>query len=113
MVAPQASSGAIRSPKTAELVAQTLRKMIVDGQLTDGAATVVDCVGSEASLAQALQVGGGVQRLDGDARERRERRVALRRERVGLAPLRLGPGNGIGRSHTESRTSSYLGEAKA
>jgi DNA-binding FadR family transcriptional regulator len=36
MIAPQATSGAVRSPKTAELVAQTLRKMIVDGQLKDG-----------------------------------------------------------------------------
>lgn len=29
-------AGAVRSPKTAELVARTLRKMIVDGQLKDG-----------------------------------------------------------------------------
>ena len=28
--------GAIRSPKTAELVARTLRRMVVDGQLKDG-----------------------------------------------------------------------------
>lgn len=31
-----AASGAVRTPKTAELVAGTLRRMIVDGQLTDG-----------------------------------------------------------------------------
>jgi DNA-binding FadR family transcriptional regulator len=36
MVAPPSTSGVVRSPKTAELVAQTLRKMIVDGQLKDG-----------------------------------------------------------------------------
>lgn len=30
------SAGAVRSPKTAELVAGTLRRMIVDGQLSDG-----------------------------------------------------------------------------
>src|SRR3954469_12018121 len=39
MIGPDAvsSGGApIRSPKTAELVAGTLRRMIVDGQLTDG-----------------------------------------------------------------------------
>ena len=36
---------------------------MVEGQLTDGVGTVVDCVGSEASLTQALQVvapGGDV-----------------------------------------------------
>lgn len=31
-----AASGRVRSPKTAELVARTLRRMVVDGQLTDG-----------------------------------------------------------------------------
>lgn len=36
MMSPQATSGAVRSPKTAELVAGTLRRMIVDGQLKDG-----------------------------------------------------------------------------
>jgi len=36
MIAPGALPGAVRSPKTAELVAGTLRRMIVDGQLTDG-----------------------------------------------------------------------------
>jgi DNA-binding FadR family transcriptional regulator len=34
--AEKAASGAVRSPKTAELVARTLRRMVVDGQLTDG-----------------------------------------------------------------------------
>jgi hypothetical protein len=29
-------SGTVRSPKTAELVARTLRRMVVDGQLNDG-----------------------------------------------------------------------------
>ena len=33
---PSASGGAIRSPKTAELVAGTLRRMVVDGQLKEG-----------------------------------------------------------------------------
>ena len=51
MVAPQAISGAVRSPKTAELVAQTLRKMIVDGQLTDG-----DFLPYEADLMTHFQV---------------------------------------------------------
>ena len=32
----QRSGTQIRSPKTAELVAGTLRRMVVDGQLTDG-----------------------------------------------------------------------------
>lgn len=36
MAAPEAAFGAVRSPKTAELVARTLRKMVVDGQLSDG-----------------------------------------------------------------------------
>ena len=31
-----ASRAAVRSPKTAELVAGTLRRMVVDGQLKDG-----------------------------------------------------------------------------
>jgi GntR family transcriptional repressor for pyruvate dehydrogenase complex len=51
MVAPEARSGAVRSPKTAELVAQTLRKMIVDGQLTDG-----DFLPFEADLMTHFQV---------------------------------------------------------
>ncbi|MDT5312378.1 MAG: GntR family transcriptional regulator, transcriptional repressor for pyruvate dehydrogenase complex [Mycobacterium sp.] len=51
MVAPRATSGAVRSPKTAELVAQTLRKMIVDGQLTDG-----DFLPFEADLMTHFQV---------------------------------------------------------
>lgn len=33
---PTATPGTFRSPKTAELVAATLRRMIVDGQLSDG-----------------------------------------------------------------------------
>jgi GntR family transcriptional repressor for pyruvate dehydrogenase complex len=38
MIGPDAvpASGAVRSPKTAELVAGTLRRMVVDGQLKDG-----------------------------------------------------------------------------
>jgi GntR family transcriptional repressor for pyruvate dehydrogenase complex len=36
MITPETTSGAVRSPKTAELVAQTLRRMVVDGQLKDG-----------------------------------------------------------------------------
>jgi GntR family transcriptional regulator, transcriptional repressor for pyruvate dehydrogenase complex len=36
MIAPETGTGAVRSPKTAELVAATLRRMIVDGQLNDG-----------------------------------------------------------------------------
>lgn len=51
MIAPQAMSGAVRSPKTAELVAQTLRKMIVDGQLKDG-----DFLPYEADLMTHFQV---------------------------------------------------------
>ncbi|MDT5129940.1 MAG: GntR family transcriptional regulator, transcriptional repressor for pyruvate dehydrogenase complex, partial [Mycobacterium sp.] len=30
------NNGAVRSPKTAEIVADTLRRMIVEGQLKDG-----------------------------------------------------------------------------
>jgi GntR family transcriptional regulator, transcriptional repressor for pyruvate dehydrogenase complex len=51
MIAPEATSGAVRSPKTAELVAQTLRKMIVDGQLKDG-----DFLPYEADLMAHFQV---------------------------------------------------------
>jgi GntR family transcriptional repressor for pyruvate dehydrogenase complex len=36
MIAPEAFTGNVRSPRTAELVAHTLRRMIVEGQLTDG-----------------------------------------------------------------------------
>ncbi|KAF0969846.1 MULTISPECIES: FadR/GntR family transcriptional regulator [Gordonia] len=52
MMAPQTStSGAIRSPKTAELVARTLRRMIVDGQLVEG-----DFLPHEAELMAHFQV---------------------------------------------------------
>jgi DNA-binding FadR family transcriptional regulator len=51
MIAPEATSGAVRPPKTAELVAQTLRKMIVDGQLKDG-----DFLPYEADLMTHFQV---------------------------------------------------------
>jgi DNA-binding FadR family transcriptional regulator len=51
MVAPEATSGAVRSPKTAELVAQTLRRMVVDGQLKDG-----DFLPYEADLMTHFQV---------------------------------------------------------
>src|SRR6201988_5538666 len=51
MIAPEATSGAVRSPKTAELVAQTLRRMIVDGQLKDG-----DFLPYEAELMDHFQV---------------------------------------------------------
>jgi len=50
MIAPE-SSGAVRSPKTAELLAQTLRRMIVDGRLTDG-----DYLPHEADLTTHFQV---------------------------------------------------------
>jgi GntR family transcriptional regulator, transcriptional repressor for pyruvate dehydrogenase complex len=36
MIIPESPSNAVRSPKTAELVAHTLRRMIVDGKLKDG-----------------------------------------------------------------------------
>jgi len=36
MIGVSASTAAVRSPKTAELVAGTLRRMVVDGQLKDG-----------------------------------------------------------------------------
>src|SRR3954454_18261909 len=62
----------------------------------------------QTDLVAVGEVGLGIERLDRHARERGEGRVALGSKRVGLAPLGLGPGNGIGRSHTESRTSSYL-----
>jgi DNA-binding FadR family transcriptional regulator len=51
MIAPETASGAVRSPKTAELVAQTLRRMIVDGQLKDG-----DFLPYEADLMAHFQV---------------------------------------------------------
>lgn len=51
MIASDPTSGAVRSPKTAELVAQTLRRMIVDGQLKDG-----DFLPHEADLINHFQV---------------------------------------------------------
>lgn len=51
MIAPNAASGAVRSPKTAELVAETLRRMIVEGQLKDG-----DFLPYEADLISHFQV---------------------------------------------------------
>lgn len=53
-LAPMATSqnnGAVRSPKTAEIVADTLRRMIVEGQLKDG-----DFLPYEAELMDHFQV---------------------------------------------------------
>jgi len=50
MITPELS-GAVRSPKTAALLAQTLRKMIVDGRLNDG-----DYLPHEADLTVHFQV---------------------------------------------------------
>jgi len=50
MTAPQ-NNGAVRSPKTAEIVADTLRRMIVEGQLKDG-----DFLPYEAELMDHFQV---------------------------------------------------------
>ncbi len=49
VVAPSELTRAIRS---------ATGSFVVDGQLTDGVGTVVDCVGTDASLSQALQVVG-------------------------------------------------------
>ena len=51
MMSPGSVSGAVRSPKTAELVARTLRRMVVDGQLKDG-----DFLPHEAELITHFQV---------------------------------------------------------
>jgi len=51
MIAPETATGAVRSPKTAELVAGTLRRMIVDGQLADG-----DFLPHEKDLMEHFQV---------------------------------------------------------
>jgi GntR family transcriptional regulator, transcriptional repressor for pyruvate dehydrogenase complex len=51
MLTPEAPSGVVRSPKTAELVAQTLRRMVVDRQLKDG-----DFLPHEADLMTHFQV---------------------------------------------------------
>src|SRR6195952_5631319 len=51
MISPETASGAVRSPKTAELVARTLRRMVVDGQLKDG-----DFLPHEAELITHFQV---------------------------------------------------------
>lgn len=51
MIAPETATGAVRSPKTAELVAGTLRRMIVDGQLIDG-----DFLPHEKDLMEHFQV---------------------------------------------------------
>lgn len=50
-LSPQTAPGAVRSPKTFELVAGTLRKMIVDGQLSDG-----DFLPNESELMAQFQV---------------------------------------------------------
>src|SRR5215213_2035508 len=51
MISPDSRSRAFRSPKTAELVARTLRRMVVDGQLKDG-----DFLPHEADLIAHFQV---------------------------------------------------------
>src|SRR5271167_661366 len=51
MMAPETAFSAVRSPKTAELVARTLRRMVVDGQLSDG-----DFLPHEAELMAHFQV---------------------------------------------------------
>ncbi len=51
MISAESRSGAVRSPKTAELVARTLRRMVVDGQLKDG-----DFLPHEAELIAHFQV---------------------------------------------------------
>jgi DNA-binding FadR family transcriptional regulator len=51
MIAADIGTGGVRSPKTAELVARTLRRMIVDGQLKDG-----DFLPHEAELMAHFQV---------------------------------------------------------
>ena len=51
MISRESGSGAVRSPKTAELVARTLRRMVVDGQLKDG-----DFLPHEADLIAHFQV---------------------------------------------------------
>ena len=51
MVPPESLPGAVRSPKTAELVARTLRRMVVDGQLADG-----DYLPHESALMEHFQV---------------------------------------------------------
>ncbi|MDR3655082.1 MAG: GntR family transcriptional regulator [Mycobacterium sp.] len=50
-LAPEPTPGAVRSPKTFELVAGTLRKMIVDGRLKDG-----DFLPNESELMAHFQV---------------------------------------------------------
>jgi DNA-binding FadR family transcriptional regulator len=51
MIIPETPADAVRSPKTAELVAHTLRRMIVDGTLKDG-----DFLPYEADLMAHFQV---------------------------------------------------------
>ncbi|MGV0775042.1 FadR/GntR family transcriptional regulator [Mycolicibacterium elephantis] len=51
MISPDVAPGAVRSPKTAELVARTLRRMVVEGQLKDG-----DFLPHEAELMAHFQV---------------------------------------------------------
>lgn len=51
MISADAAPGAVRSPKTAELVARTLRRMVVDGQLKDG-----DFLPREADLIAHFQI---------------------------------------------------------
>lgn len=51
MISAEVAPGAVRSPKTAELVARTLRRMVVEGQLKDG-----DFLPHEADLIAHFQV---------------------------------------------------------
>ncbi|MEZ0351912.1 FadR/GntR family transcriptional regulator [Mycobacterium sp. pR1184] len=51
MISAEAAPGAVRSPKTAELVARTLRRMVVDGRLKDG-----DFLPREADLIAHFQI---------------------------------------------------------
>ncbi|WP_319453112.1 MULTISPECIES: FadR/GntR family transcriptional regulator [unclassified Mycobacterium] len=56
-MAPLDAIGAIRSPKTAELIAGTLRRMIIDGQLADG-----DFLPNETQLMEHFRVSRPVMR---------------------------------------------------
>src|ERR1700681_2033294 len=51
MISAESASRGVRSPKIAELVARTLRRMVVEGQLKDG-----DCLPHEAHLIAHFQV---------------------------------------------------------
>src|ERR1700730_10998688 len=94
MIGPDAvpASAAVRSPKTAELVAGTLRRMVVDGQLKDG-----DFLPNEAELMAHFAVSRPTLREAVRVLES-ERLVEVRRGSRTGAPVRGAGGEVVART---------------